>query len=409
MSSLLEPTSATYADAAVVANAFGERSETRRSRWADQYERLLSTARIAVVDDEELNIEIVQGHLRHEGYQNFHRATDGSQALDLIRTVQPDVVLMDVLMPEVNGLEVLAAMRQDESMIHIPVIVLTADDGPETKLHALRLGPSDVLYKPVDATEMLLRVRNVLTVKAYQDHLANHSQELERMVRERTSDLAASRRRIIHCLARAAEFRDDDTGHHVTRVGKYAAIIADELGYDQYSVELIEQAAKLHDIGKIGVPDAVLLKRAKLEEDEFALIQRHCSIGNSIINPLQAGEVDAYRQHTQIGATLLDVDGYPILELAAIIAQTHHEKWDGSGYPMGLKGEDIPIEGRITAVADVFDALSSERPYKAAFPREKCFHILEEGRGSHFDTRVLDAFFRRSDEITKIQVRYAES
>ncbi|MEO1525121.1 MAG: HD domain-containing phosphohydrolase [Planctomycetota bacterium] len=409
MSSVLESTRAGSGSEPAAPVFSNGRNESTRSRWDQQYETLLATAKIAVVDDEELNIEIVQGHLRHEGYQNFFRSTDSTQALELFRRVQPDVVLMDVVMPGMTGLEVLAAMREDESMVHIPVIVLTADDGADTKMHALRLGPSDVLYKPVDATEMLLRVRNVLTVKAYQDHLAGHSQELERMVRERTADLAASRRRIIHCLARAAEFRDDDTGHHVTRVGKYAAVIADELGYDRNAVELIEQAAKLHDIGKIGVPDSVLLKRAKLEEDEFALIKRHCSIGNSIINPVQPGEVDAYRQHTEIGATLLDVEGYPILELAATIAQTHHEKWDGSGYPMGLKGEDIPIEGRITAVADVFDALSSERPYKAAFPREKCFRILEEGRGSHFDPEVLDAFFRRTDEITSIQLRYAES
>jgi len=312
------------------------------------------------------------------------------------------------MLPEVSGLEILAAMRADEQMCHIPVIVLTACTGAETKLQALRLGPSDFLAKPVDASELLLRLRNVLAVKAYQDHLADHSAELERMVDKRTEELVASRQRIIHCLARAAEFRDDDTGHHVTRVGQYAAVIADELGFDHRAVELIEQAAKLHDIGKIGVPDSVLLKEGKLEAEEFDLIKRHCSFGNSIINPKSKGNVQAYQKHTEIGATLLEVDGYPVMELAAIIAQSHHEKWDGSGYPLGLQGEGIPIEGRITAVADVFDALSSKRPYKPAFSREKCFGILEEGRGTHFDPRVLDAFFARSDEIVGIQIRYAE-
>jgi putative two-component system response regulator len=185
-------------------------------------------------------------------------------------------------------------------------------------------------------------------------------------------------------------------------------VIADELGFAKRAVELLELAAKLHDIGKIGVPDSVLLKEGKLEAAEFELIKRHCGFGNSIINPTSEGDVQAYQRHTQIGATLLEVDGYPVMELAAVIAQTHHEKWDGSGYPLGLQGDSIPIVGRITAVADVFDALSSKRPYKPAFPHEKCFGILEEGRGTHFDPRILDAFFARSDEIVTTQIRYAE-
>ena len=380
-----------------------------RRRWQATCAALVETAKVAIVDDEEMNIEVVQGYLQHEGYRNFCRTTDATKALEMIGSVQPDVVLLDVMMPDVSGLEILSAMRLDERMYHIPVIVLTACTGPETKLQALQLGPSDFLAKPVDASELLLRVRNVLAVKSYQDHLANHSAELERMVDKRTQELVASRQRIIHCLARAAEFRDDDTGHHVTRVGKYAAVIADELGFDNRAIELIEQAAKLHDIGKIGVPDSVLLKEGKLEANEFELIKRHCGFGNSIIDPKATTDVEAYQKHTRIGATLLEGgDGYPVMEIAAVIAQTHHEKWDGSGYPLGLHGENIPIEGRITAVADVFDALSSKRPYKPVFPREKCFEILKDSRGTHFDPKVLDAFFARSDEIVRIQIRFAE-
>ena len=311
-------------------------------------------------------------------------------------------------MPRISGLEILAAMRADQQMFHIPVIILTACTGSETKLEALKLGPSDFLAKPVDASELLLRLRNVLAVKMYHDQLADYSHKLEEQVRKRTQEVVESRQRIIHCLARAAEFRDDDTGHHVMRVGKYAAVIAKELGFDVDRVDVLEQAAQLHDIGKIGIPDAILLKDGKLEPGEFEIVKRHCGFGNNIINPMSAPEYQVYQKHSHLGAMLLEVEGYPVMELAGIIAQTHHEKWDGSGYPLGLVGTDIPIEGRITAVADVFDALSSKRPYKPAFSRDKCFQILEEGRGRHFDPQVLDAFFACSADIIAIQVRYAD-
>ncbi len=380
----------------------------RNSDWAKIHSNLVNNAKILIVDDEKLNIEVVQGYLEQEGYRNFFRTTDATKAIELIQQVQPDVVLLDVMMPQVGGLEILAKMREDEKMYHIPVIILTACTGTETKLEALRLGPSDFLAKPVDACELILRLRNVLTVKSFQDHLANYSRELEDKVRIRTLELLESRQRIVHCLARAAEFRDDDTGHHVIRVGKYAAVIAQNLGFTPDQVDLIEQAAQLHDIGKIGIPDSVLLKEGKLEPLEFDFVKRHCSFGSSIINPMSAKEHDVYQGHTNLGAQLLEYGGFPVMELAGIIAQTHHEKWDGTGYPLGLAGEDIPIEGRITAVADVFDALSTKRPYKPAFSREKCFKIMEEGRGTHFDPRVLDAFFSCSNEIVAVQIHFAD-
>ncbi len=330
------------------------------------------------------------------------------QALEMIRDTRPDAVLLDVMMPHVSGLEILAAMRADENLFHVPVVVLTACTDAETKCKALGLGPSDFLAKPVDPSELLLRLKNVLTVKAYHDHLASYSQRLEEQVRKRTAELAASRQQIIHCLARAGEFHDDDTGHHVIRVGLYAGVIGRALGYDEKWVKLLEQAAQLHDIGKIGVPDSVLLKPGKLDPDEYDLIKRHCHFGTSIIQPMSSGQFQLYRSHAGIGSQLLDIDGYPIMEMAATIAQTHHEKWDGSGYPQGLSGENIPIEGRITAVADVYDALSSARPYKPAFAREKCLRILREGRGSHFDPHVLDGFLASVDQITRIQKRYAD-
>ena len=380
-----------------------------RAHFLNEHSQQLEEARICIVDDEEINIEVVQGYLEAEGYRNFFRATDPAAALHMLQQSKPDVVLLDVMMPNISGLEILAAMRADQDLCLVPVIVLTAANDEETKMRALGLGPSEFLAKPVNPAELRLRLKSMLTVKAYQDHLANQSNELEARVRERTKELAESRQRIIHCLARAAEYRDNDTGQHVIRVGQYAAIIAHELGFGAKQVELIEQAAQLHDIGKIGVPDAILLKDGKLDPEEFEYVKQHCSVGNSIIGPMSCAEFESYQKHSQIGAKLLDADGYPVLEMAGIIAQTHHERWDGGGYPIGLAGEDIPIEGRITAVADVFDALSSKRPYKPAFPREKCFAILEEGRGTHFDPQVIDAFFACSSKIVDIQLRYADA
>ncbi len=379
-----------------------------QSQWNEKYVELLDSAKIAIVDDEELNIEVVQGYLEQEGYQQFFRTTDARQAIPLIEQVNPDVVLLDVMMPHISGLEILSIMRADSHMCHIPVIVLTACTGPDTKLQALKLGPSDFLSKPVDASELLLRLRNVLAVKAYQDHLANYGHELEAQVRKRTRQLAESRQRILHCLARAGEFRDNDTGHHVTRVGKYAAIIGRGLGLDAQRIDLLEQAAPLHDIGKIGIPDAVLLKEGKLEPSEFDIIKQHCAIGKSIIDPTSPHHLQPDFAAAEMSTDSSTFDEFPVMELAAMIAQTHHEKWDGSGYPRGLAGEAIPIEGRIVAVADVFDALSSKRPYKQALPRKMCFQILEEGRGTHFDPRVLDAFFASIEEIIEVQIQYAD-
>ncbi len=254
----------------------------------------------------------------------------------------------------------------------------------------------------------MLRVENVLAVKAYQDHLAKHSERLEQQVRLRTAELVRSRQEAIHCLARAGEYRDDDTGHHVTRVGRYSALIAAELGFPEQAVELIEQAAQLHDVGKIGIPDSILHKPGKLDPQEFDLVQEHCGIGRRIINPLSHEESIRLKSHTSVGMQIVGATNSPVLRLAAVIAASHHEKWDGSGYPKGLAGNAIPIEGRIVAVADVFDALSSVRPYKDAFPLEKCLSILREGKGKHFDPRVLDAFLARIDQIVNIRDHYAE-
>lgn len=365
------------------------------------------TARIMIIDDEMINIEIVQAYLEEEGFQNFLTTTDSTTAVDQIRSENPDILLLDINMPQVSGLEILEMMRASKELRLVPAIVLTASNDPEVKLRALRLGASDFLAKPVDPSELMLRVQNVLAVKAYQDHLADYSIKLEKQVMARTQELVLSRQEAIHCLARAGEYRDDDTGHHVTRVGRYARLIAEELGFAPERLDLIEQAAQLHDVGKIGIPDSILHKPGKLDPQEFDLMRTHCDVGRKIINPLSHEESIRLTTHTSVGMQIMGSTNSPVLKLAAVIAASHHEKWDGNGYPSGIAGTEIPIEARIVAVADVFDALSSSRPYKDAFPIEKCLQILIEGRGTHFDPDVLDAFMRRQDEAISIRAEYA--
>ena len=366
------------------------------------------SSRILIVDDEELNVRIVRKYLTDAGYTNFVTTSDSTEAIDLIRKERPDLILLDVMMPEVSGIDILHLMHLDDRLHHIPVVVLSAATDRDVKHICLELGVSDFLSKPIDPIELLPRVRNTLQNKQYRDQLAVHAEKLEDQVRQRTAELAASREEIVHCLARAAEYRDDDTGHHVMRVGKYVGVIAREMNFNESRVEVLELAAQLHDIGKIGIPDAVLHKPGKHDEEERVTINTHCAIGKQIIQPLTPHEWAILKSHTRLGSNLLHVSSSPLLMLASRIAQTHHERYDGTGYPLGLKGEDIPIEGRMTAVADVYDALSTKRVYKPAFPREKCFEIMTEGRGTHFDPVILDAFFRRADEIIRVQMEYMD-
>jgi putative two-component system response regulator len=364
--------------------------------------------RILLVDDEPLNIKVVRKYLAGAGYWDFNSTTNPAEVVPLMIRSEPDVVLLDIVMPKFTGLDILSAIRGDEQLSHIPVVMLTALEDRETKCQALWLGATDFLAKPVDPSELVSRVRNVLLVKAHHDHLRNHAADLERMVNERTAQLEASHQNVIHCLAKAAEFRDDDTGRHVLRVGAYAAIIARQLGWDDAAVQMLRQAAQLHDVGKIGIPDAILSKPGKLTAEEFDLMQKHCGFGKRIFESLTDAESSVLRKHAEVGQRILGDCASPVLEMAAQIALTHHERWDGSGYPLGLSGEDIPLVGRITAVADVFDALSTKRCYKPAFALEKCFAILTEGRGKHFDPQVLDAFFAAREQIVAVQISYAD-
>jgi putative two-component system response regulator len=365
-------------------------------------------SKLMVVDDEPTNVKIVRRLLELEGFSQFVTTTDGRKAMTLIRDERPDCVLLDLMMPFVTGLDVLDEMRQDPATAHIPAIILTAVTDHKIRCEALKRGATDFLNKPVDPAELAPRVVNVLTVKAYQDQLLRYNQNLESAVRERTRQLEQAYREIGLVLARAAEYRDNDTGLHVVRVGRYARLIGEELGIVGDEADLLERAAQLHDVGKIGIPDAILLKPGRLTDEEFDLMKRHCSFGDRILQPYSDDECSSngeghedFRNITN-GAT-------PLLVLAHRIAMSHHEHWDGTGYPTGLKGEEIPLEGRITAVADVFDALSSKRCYKDSFPVDECFDTMAEKRGNHFDPQVLDAFLSRRDDVVDVLMRFADA
>ncbi len=355
----------------------------------------VTSAKVMIVDDEPSTAIVVKKYLKTAGFERLLIETDSTNAVERIIEEKPDLLLLDVHMPGVSGIEVLETIRKIDSTSAIPVIFLTSSTDAKIRVKALNLGANDFLGKPVVVSELIARVRNTLLAKAHVDLLASYSAKLEQQVETRTSELVASRREAIQCLARAAELRDDITGRHVIRVGRYAAIIALELGYTPQQVIDLEHAAQLHDVGKIGIPDSILNKPANLTDQEFAMMKNHCRTGSRIIS---GEKLDATTTLKQV-KNIVDECSSPVMRLAAIVAETHHEKWDGTGYPHSLSGEAIPMAGRITAICDVFDAISTKRPYKEAYPIETCFQIIREGSGVHFDPAVVDAFFRRREEI----------
>ena len=378
----------------------GRDAAEQRSRR--QLPDALRSAKVMIVDEGNEALA-TQQHLEREGYVNVISPATAGQTVDQMRAEKPDLLLLASAVD--SALEILRIKSSDPNLVQIPVVLLitTACDS-STKRETLRLGVTDFLSKPVDPDELFPRVRNAITIKQQGDRIADEKSRFEQLLRQRTAEVEASREQLILSLARAAEHRDNETGNHVIRVGCFAGLVAQELGWPDERVEMLVRAAQLHDVGKIGVPDDILFKPGKLEPQEFEMIKRHCAWGKEIIQPFSNHEHQLVKSHARVGEKILHVRHSPMLMLAARIAQTHHENWDGTGYPLGLAGNDIPLEGRITAVADVFDALSSKRPYKEAFPREKCFEILEEMRGKKFDPHVLDAFFSQADRIVEVQL-----
>ena len=372
---------------------------------------ILENARVMMVDCDTSVLDHLESCLRDCGIEDIQSCFDSQEAAHLIGYLTPDIVLIDA----VGGIDLLRSIRRSASLQAVGVIISTNEIGSEQKLAALELGASAFLTRPIHSHELILSMRNILASKAYHDHLSRESNRLESEVRSQIVEVEAARKvaedarqRALECLARAAEFRDDDTSHHVLRVGRYAVAVASRFGFDQSELDLIEQAAQLHDVGKIGVSDTILLKPGKLTDDEFAKMRHHCEYGSNIILPMTECEWSELLCEPERTFEIVGRFNAPVMMLGALISRTHHEKWDGSGYPYGLQGTEIPLVSRITAIADVFDALSNSRPYKKAFSVEKCFQIIREGRGNHFDPAVVDAFFDAEEEILAIRSNLAD-
>lgn len=328
-------------------------------------------ARILVVDDQPANVALLQRLLEQWGYDNVVTTTDSSEVVGLCREAEPDLILLDLHMPEPNGFEVLKRLGQlTQGQVRPPVLVVTADLASDARHRALSLGARDFLTNPFDHIEVELRVGNLLEMRRLQVELESQNEALAERVRERTRDLEEARFDVLDRLALAAEYRDDDTQEHARRIGRTSGLIADGLGLGPETRELLVRAAPLHDVGKIGIPDSILLKPARLAPEEFEVI----------------------KTHAQIGADLLTGGRSPVLQLAREIALSHHERWDGTGYPNGLAGDLIAIAGRIVSVADVFDALTHTRPYKEAWPIDQAVREISGASGRQFDPAVVEAF-----------------
>ncbi len=349
--------------------------------------------RILIVDDDEQIREILSEFMGMQGFE-CEIASDGIEALAKIK-LDIDLVLMDVNMPKMDGYEVVKRIRSEAEYRDLPIIMVTSMATQEDRLRAVQAGANDFIAKPIDQIELEVRTVSLLKMKEIQDTIKRHKAELEEKVQQRTAALRKSLDEMVDAqrntyeayldtirrLAIAAEYRDEGTAAHIMRMSNYAAALAKGLKFPPGKIEIVLHASPMHDVGKIGIPDGILLKKGKLEDKEWEIMRRH----------------------TTIGSRILKESNSDFLKAGEVIAASHHEKWDGSGYPNGLKGEEIPHLGRICAVADVFDALTTKRPYKEAFSNEAAFDIIKKGRGTHFDPEVVDIFFEKIEEIINIQ------
>lgn len=333
---------------------------------------IIKRSKILIVDDQEANIELLSSILRERGFIGLQSLTDSRLVLPLFAEFEPDLVLLDLRMPHVDGLSLLKQLRSRiPEGVYLPFVIITGDLSDQSKQMALTLGAKDFLTKPLRLNEAVLRIYNLLETRFLYLELQEQNRVLDERVRERTRDLQLAHDQILRHLALAADYRDDLTGLHAQRVGVLAALLAQTIGLPEDEVNLIRGAAPLHDLGKIGIPDQILLKTGELTPEEFEIIKTHVAIGGRILSG----------------------SSFPLLKMAEQIARYHHEHWDGSGY-LSIKGDAIPLPARLTAVADTFDVLSHSRPYKPACPLEEVLAEITRERGHQFDPALVDALLK---------------
>ncbi|KQT34500.1 HD domain-containing phosphohydrolase [Methylophilus sp. Leaf414] len=340
---------------------------------------------ILIADDEEKNRTYLDAILTSEGYATLH-ANDGKMAFELIKEHQPDLILLDAMMPVLNGFELAEKLKSNEATKVIPIIMITALVDRNSRMRALQCGVEEFVTKPVDRAELWIRVRNLLRLKEYNDFLTNYSRTLEVQVEERTEQLLTSYFDSMFSILRAAEFRDKETGDHIHRIAFFCKELAANIGMGSEFCDTIYHASPLHDVGKIGIPDRILLKPGPHTPDEWEIMKTHAALGYSIL-----GNGNSTSPFTMMGAE---------------IALNHHERWNGTGYPNGIKGEAIPLAARIMVISDVYDALRSKRPYKPAYTHEHALQIMLKGDGrtrpEHFDPMLLNAFEKLAERFREI-------
>jgi len=341
---------------------------------------------ILIVDDKETNLKLMDSMLRAGGYDELHLLKDPRRVIEVYKEIHPDLILLDIHMPHLDGHEIIRQLKGLKDDLLPPIIILTAQRRREHLVRALRSGARDFISKPFDINELLMRVRNLLDAHIAHKLLHDNKTVLENMVRRRTEELHRTQLQIVQKLGKAAEYKDEETGNHILRMSHISELLAKGIGWCEEDCELILYASPMHDIGKIGIPDSILCKSGRLDVHEWEIM----------------------KTHIDIGMKLLEGDDSRLLQMAREIVISHHEKWDGSGYPNGLAGDEIPLAGRIVALADVFDALTSERPYKTSWSFEKAVSYIKNRSGQHFDPNLVDTFVKKLPDVMEICKRYAD-
>jgi len=362
-------------------------------------------AKILIIEDQVEIRNLLESYLSSRGYQT-QSAENGLDALFLLEQWSADLVTVDINMPVMNGHEFIekAVVRWPD----LPIIVVSGIGGVDDAVKALRLGARDFLSKPIENFSIVNNtIEKALEAVQLIRQNRDYQENLEKMVESRTNELEEIKHQLLYSLGKSAEYRDNETGRHVIRVGKICKLIGEAVGMEQGLTKVFGEAAPLHDIGKIGVSDSILLKPGKLTDKEWKIMKTHCEIGCDILRPYTSAKNDQV-VHGDIIAMGDYASELSLLELAMVIALCHHERWDGDGYPGKLSGEKIPLIARIVAVVDVYDALGSERPYKAPLPEEKCQDIIREGSGNHFDPEIVKVFFEKMDEIMAIKEEWMD-